>query len=515
MKIVKVTKHQGSRNPTFQQVKSFYEDVLSPTNINTIDEHVFDHVFKQGRFAGVFQFTNPGTQRFVQDLDPHSVADIAAATAIYRPGPLAAHVDKEYVKARREGNCKSYGHPLVDNVLADTLGFIIYQESIQQVAMSLANFSEDDADRLRKAILKRTTKDASKSKSLTEILHDKFIIGATANGYPEKKAEDLYEDMKAFAAYGFVKAHAFSYAYVTYQCAWLMTYFEPEWLCSYVETMLSDPDSRKKAIAEIKAMGYDISKVDINKSGRDWEISEDGKTFYPSFLTVKGLGLTAVNEILVKRPYRKLEDLLWDNNGDWKHSKFSKKSLESLVKVGAFDSMNLVGPDLKFETYRQMHYVVIEHADELRKRLKTDPERHIRRLSELLDESKSLEDWSRGDIVKSHVELFGSVEPDVLLSDNVRAQLRQFEITPIEECQGKGTHWFVLSDVKKKTTKTGRNYFMMSVFGSDGSSYRMFVWNSGNAEITSLRKYACYIAQIKKDKMGISTSLRDMREVAE
>lgn len=515
MKIVKLTKHQGTTNPTFQQVKSFYEDILSPTNVDTVDDRVFDHVFKQGRFAGVFQFTNPGTQRFVQDIDPRSVADIAAATAIYRPGPLAAHVDKEYVKARRDGICKSYGHPLVDDVLVDTLGFIIYQESIQQVAMSLANFSEDDADRLRKAILKRTTKDAGKSKSLTEILHDKFIIGAVANGYPEKKAEELYEDMKAFAAYGFVKAHAFSYAYITYQCAWLMTYFEPEWLCSYVETMLDDPDNRSRALAEIKAMGYEVAKIDINRSGRDWEISENGRTFYPSFLTVKSLGLTAVSEILIKRPYNKLEDLLWDSTGEWKHGKFNKKAFESLVKVGAFDSMNLVGPNRLFETYRQMHHVVIENMDDLRKRLKSDPERHTRRLSELIAESKQLPDWDRSDIVKSHVELFGSIDPDQLLSDNIRLQLKQFDIPSIEDCQGKSTHWFILSDVKKKTARNGRNYFMMSVFGSEGTTYRLFVWNSGNAEPTSLRKYACYIAQIRKDKMGFSTSLRDMREVEE
>jgi len=474
---------------------------------------VFDHVFRGNRFAGLFQFTNPNTQRFIRDLDPRSVHDLAAATAIYRPGPLAADVDKLYIKAKREGTKKDYGHPAVSEVLDETMGFVIYQEQLQEISMKLSGFSDDDADRLRKAILKRTTKDVGKGKSLTEKLHDQFVDGAVKNGYPKAKAEALYEDLRAFAAYGFNRAHSYSYGYISYQCAWLMAYYEPEWLCSYVETMLDDPDNRRRALAEIKAMGYEVAKVDINRSGREWEISEDGRTFYPSFLTVKSLGLTAVSEILIKRPYRKLEDLLWDSTGEWKHSKFNKKAFESLVKVGAFDSMNLVGPDRTFETYRQMHHVVIDSMDDLRKRLKTDPERHVRRLSELITESKQLPDWDRGEIVKSHVELFGSVDPDVLLSDDVRAQLKQFDIPPIEECQGKGTYWFVLSDVKKKTARNGRNYFMLSAFGSDGSTYRMFVWNSGNAETNSLHKYACYIAQIRKDKMGFSTSLRDMREV--
>jgi DNA polymerase-3 subunit alpha len=506
-------RHLKIRNPTFDQVREYYETKLSPANIDTADPKVFDHVFRGNRFAGVFQFTNPSTQKFMRELDPRNVDDIAAATAIYRPGPLAAHVDKEYVRARNENSYKSYGHPIVDETLRDTRGFVVYQEQIQQVAMNLAGFSEDDADRLRKAILKRTTKDVGKAKSVTEELHDKFIAGAVANGYSENKAETLYEDMRAFAAYGFVKAHAYSYAYVTYQCAWLMTYYEPEWLCSYAETMLADPDSRRRALAEIKAMGYDVAKVDINKSGKEWEISDDGKTFYPSFLTVKGVGLTAIDEIIIKRPYRKLEDLFWNNDGSWRHSKFNAKAMDALLRVGALDSMKLVGPDRQFETYRQLHHVLLDGQADLKKRLKTDPERHIRRLNELIEESKQLPDWNRGEIVKSHVELFGSIESDVLLSENVRTQLKQFDIPPIEDCQNKGTHWFVLSDVKKKTTRTGRNYFMLSVFGSDGSSYRVFVWNSGNSDPSMLRKYACYIAQLRKDKMGISTSLKDMREV--
>lgn len=508
-------RHNGVRNPTHTQVQKWYDENLTPSRIDPADERVFDHVFRGSRFAGIFQFTNPSTQRFITDLDPRSVHDLAAATAIYRPGPLAANVDKLYIKAKRSGDKKDYGHPAIAEVLDETMGFVIYQEQLQELAMKLSGFSEDDADRIRKAILKRTTKDSSKGKSLTDELHEKFIAGAFANGYPIAKAEALYEDVRAFAAYGFNRAHSYSYGYISYQCAWLMTYFEPEWLCSYVESMLNDPDSRRRAISEIKSMGYEIAKVDINRSGREWEISKDGLTFYPSFLTIKSLGLSAVNEILVKRPYHKLEDLLWDETGEWKHGKFNKKAFESLIKVGAFDSMNLVGPDRTFETYRQMHYAVIDNMDDLRKRLKTDPTRYQRRLSELIQESKQLPDWDRGEIVKSHVELFGSIDPEILINENVRLQLKQYDIGPIEECDNKGTYWFVLSDVKKKTARNGRNYFMLSVFGSDGSTYRMFVWNSGNAEPSKLRKYACYIAQIKKDKMGFSTSLKDMREVSE
>lgn len=508
-------RHHGVRNPTFAQVRDWYNENLTPSRIDPADEQVFDHVFRGGRFAGIFQFTNPSTQRFIMDLDPRSVHDLAAATAIYRPGPLAADVDKLYIKAKRDGNKKDYGHPAVNEVLDETMGFVIYQEQLQELSMKLSGFSEDDADRIRKAILKRTTKDVGKGKSLTEELHEKFVDGAVANGYARDKAEALYEDLRAFAAYGFNRAHSYSYGYISYQCAWLMTYFEPEWLCSYVESMLGDPDSRRRAISEIKAMGYEVAKVDINRSSKEWEISDDGRTFYPSFLTVKGMGVSAINEILVHRPYRKLEDLLWHEDTTWKHSKFNAKALDALIRVGAFDSMGLVGPGRTFETYRQLHHVLIDGQADLKKRLKTDPTRHIRRLAELVEESKTLEDWDREKIVKDQVELFGSIDPDTLLDDDVKEQLRQHDVPPIEQCDSAkyATYWMVLAGGVKKTAKTGNNFFQLSVYGSDGSTHRMFVWGTGSAGIDSLKKYACYIVRVKKDKLGFSTNLRDMREV--
>jgi len=508
-------RHSGIRNPTFAQVKEWYDDNLTPSRIDPNLSDVFNHVFRESRFAGIFQFTNPSTQRFITDLDPRSVHDLAAATAIYRPGPLAADVDKLYIKARRDGVKKDYGHAAVNECLEDTMGFVIYQEQIMEISMKLSGFSEVEADKLRKAILKRTTKDASKGKTLTDELHEKFVDGAEAKGYPRAKAELLYDDLQAFAAYGFNRAHSYSYGYISYQCAWLMTYYEPEWLCSYVESMLGDPDSRRRALAEIKAMGYDVAKVDINRSNREWEIASDNRTFYPSFLTVTGVGTSAVNELLVKRPYRKLEDLLWDENGTWRHSKFNSKSLGALVTLGAFDSMQIVGPGRTFENYKQLHHVIVDGQAELKKRLKKDPEYHTRRLAELIEESKTLTDWTRDEIVKNQIELYGSIDPDALLDDDLRMQLKAHDIPPLEECTTAkyGTYWMVLSDGKKKTARTGNNFFQLACYGSDGAIHRMFVWSTAEHQISELKKYACYVVRVKKDKLGFSCSLRDMREV--
>lgn len=196
-------RHEGIKNPTNKEINDWYYTHITPSKIDPNDKNVLKNVFHEGRFLGIFQFTNSGAQEFIKELQPKNVTDISTATAIYRPGPLSADVDKLYIKARNSNQKKDYGHPKVNAALENTNGFIIFQEQIQKIAMELADFSPEDADRLRKAILKKTTKDSGKSKSETEILQEKFIEGSIKNGYPKHMAESLYEDMRAFAKYGF------------------------------------------------------------------------------------------------------------------------------------------------------------------------------------------------------------------------------------------------------------------------------------------------------------------------
>lgn len=282
-------RHEGIKNPTNKEINDWYYTYITPSKIDPADQKVLKNVFHDGRFPGIFQFSQSSAQQFVQDIKPKNVMDIAIATAIYRPGPLAANVDKLYIKALNENSSKDYGHPIVNEVLAPSRGFVVFQEQISKVAMELSDFTAVEGEKLRKAILKRTTKGASSAKSETEILQEKFIEGAVRNGYPRESAERLYEDMRAFAAYGFVKSHAVSYSYISYQCAWLFTYYPAEWLCAYAETMISTPESRSQMMSELKSLGYTIADVDINNSEHEWTISDDGKTFYPSLVPSRGL----------------------------------------------------------------------------------------------------------------------------------------------------------------------------------------------------------------------------------
>ena len=172
----------------------------------------------------------------------------------------------------------------------------------------VAGFPQKDCDMIRRTIMKRSASKADAMKKQAEDLKKQFVEGCIGNGISMRIAEGLYEKILFFSGYGFNKSHAVSYAIDSYYCAWLMTYYKEEWLCAYLEAMSSNPDKRKKAISEIKKLGYKIVPTDINHADKYWTIL-DGKRFMPSFLSCKGVGEAAIDEIIENRPYREIDDL--------------------------------------------------------------------------------------------------------------------------------------------------------------------------------------------------------------
>jgi DNA polymerase-3 subunit alpha len=198
-------RHEGISNPTWNDVNDWYQKHLSPDVIDEADPKVFNRVFKEKRFAGIFQFTAKHTQKFIHEFDPENVNDLAAATAIYRPGPLAAKVDKLYIEAKRDRSKIHYDHPAKKKVFEPTLGFCLFQEQLMQIAHELGGLSLDECDKLRKSILKRSVSGLSKNKSESEILEEKFIDGAEKNGYPRDKAKSFFDELAKWSSYGFNK----------------------------------------------------------------------------------------------------------------------------------------------------------------------------------------------------------------------------------------------------------------------------------------------------------------------
>lgn len=303
-------------------------------------------------------------------------------------------------------------------------------------------------------------------------------------------------------------SHSLAYAFCSYQTAWLMTYFEPEWLCAYIESMIGDPDSRAQAISEIKSFGYKIGKVDINVSSYRWEVDRESKTFFPSFRTVKGVGDAAIEEILRNRPYNSLEDLLWNEDGKWRHSKFNKRCLENLIKVEAFDSMGIVNKSAPspFSSYKQMHMCLIEEGDSLKKKKGRET------LSSLVKDSMMVEDWTTVEKIAFHRELIGDIDMSLIVSQELQDYLAQKEVKSIGEMeQGVHLSWFVLTNSVQKLTKNKKPYLLLHALDASGKQHRIFAWGAPNGAVPDIN--CAYLAEVEKNDFGLSLRYYKMKRL--
>lgn len=502
-------RHHDIESPTFLQVRDWFNDNMHPDSIDLDDQHVYENVYHKGRWGGVFQCTNKGAQRLFVKAKPQSIIDIATLTSIYRPGPLSAKVDKLYVNAKNNPDDIDYKHPLIKQVLEKTYGMIIFQEQVMELCNVVAGFPKEDCDMVRRAIMKRSASQSTAKMKQARELRQRFIDGSATNGIPKEVSGDLYDKILYFSGYGFNASHAVSYALDSYYCAWLMTYYEEEWLCAYMEAMSVNPTKQAKAISEIKALGYKIVPIDINHATKDWSILE-GKRLMPSFTSCKGVGDSAVSEIIANRPYTNVEDLLWNDDGSWRHSKFNKRALESLIKIQAFNSMDIVGTGKTFVSYKQMHEALIGANADIKKRTKKDPFRGKNNLYEILLELPE-DEWGKKERAQFSIDLLGAFNPATIMSQDLMDELDRRGIQPIDEIENKDFYWFVVIGVKPKLTKNKKPYLLLTTAGVGGQHVRMFVW--GCSADTDIPLYSVCAAEVDKNEYGCSTNLRRFKVI--
>ena len=328
-----------------------------------------------------------------------------------------------------------------------------------------------------------------------------------------------HEDHQFYLANGILtsNSHAVAYGFTSYQCAWLMTYYEAEWLCAYSEYMLGDKDKRDRALSEVKEFGYKLEKVDINFSERDWTIGSDGKSFYPGFKTVKGVGESAIQEILDNRPYTSIENFLWDESGEFRHSKFNKKAVSALTSIEAFDSMNLVGKDRLFPNYKAMQWVLCENGDEIKKTSKRDPERPRKTLERLVAECKEIKEWNPEERIKNHVEILGSFGPELVLGESGMKVLYESGIWSIDEFEtyGPDVYWFILLNIEYKKTKNGKDYAMLHVTAANGAKKKIVYWDLFTNILDKLEIYSAYMSPIEKIDFfdGMQGKLKNLKKI--
>jgi DNA polymerase-3 subunit alpha len=353
--IEKVLQKNGESSD-FGNVKKWYSEHLHPENLDFNDQAVYDYVFRGGHWAGIFQFSQEGAQKFCANADPHSLVDLAIITSIYRPGPLGAGVDKLFLKRKEGENDDEYviDHPLYNEVTKATYGFIVFQEQISSLVSKLGEgISEDDGQKIRKLLTKKKGGDFDKLQPYI----DKFYLGCNNKNIPEDIAIKIWETIKFFSLYGFNFSHALSYSIISFQSAYLSTYYPYLW----IEALLDVEYDLKGdgLVQELRKSGYQVSHLsEAGWENANWTCS-GGKLLPPTWI-INGVS----KDFAEKLSEQKFESLI----EVWRFfiQEREKKLLSTFVLCGVFDRllracsrkglMDLIGK-YKGQIYSQPHLV--------------------------------------------------------------------------------------------------------------------------------------------------------------
>jgi len=507
-------RHEGVPNPTFADIKKWYKDHLHPNVIDLDDQKVYEHIYHNGNYAGIFQCSQRDTQRFFTEAKPTSVVDIAALTSIYRPGPMGANVHKKYVDSKNNPKKVTYKHPLIKQVLEETYGHLVFQEQAMKLGNVVGGMNLDETDVLRKVVSKKyKPEDPMYAKAIA--MEKVFIEGGLTNKLSEDVLIELYQNIKEFAKYSFNLSHALSYGINSYLCAWLLTYYEPEWLCAYVETQLNNPKEKANAISELKSFGYDFAKIDINKATDHWTIVEGDKKLMPSLLSCKDVGKTSIAELIQKRPYDDIYGFLWEESGEWRHSKFNKKNFDVLIKINAFDSLDCVGENKLFKNYAHMHKTIIGNWTLLKKKLKKDTfDSQCQKLDDLAAETDD-SDWDLNEKLEMYKELMGQTNLDLIIPKNIQKKLLSKGYNSIDafpDDKEGALCWFVVEDWIKRKTKYGKPYIILNVSGLSGRQDSIKIWDWD--ESVKFSKNTGYRAFVEQDNFGFKLKVRHIFEIS-
>ena len=291
------------------------------------DQKVFD-LLSSGNTVGLFQVESAGMREALMKMKPNHLEDIIALVALYRPGPMSNIPIYNDCKHGRQQ--PDYLHPLLEEILKPTYGVIIYQEQVMQIAQTLAGFTAGEADILRRAMGKKKRAELEKQKQ-------GFINGAVKNGIAKDVAASIFLKIEPFAEYGFNKSHAAAYAIISYQTAFLKTYYPKEFFAASMTMDLSNQNKLSEFYEELKRMNIKIIRPDINKCFADFKFDDDN--FYYALGGIKSVGFDAISNVVKERidngEFKSINDFLNRVNP----KDINKLQLEGLVKAGAFDGL--------------------------------------------------------------------------------------------------------------------------------------------------------------------------------
>ncbi|HEY1271580.1 MAG TPA: DNA polymerase III subunit alpha, partial [Terriglobales bacterium] len=294
------------------------------------DAETYEKVFHKGLTSGVFQFESYGMRDVLRRYQPNSIEDLTALNALYRPGPIQGGMIDDFIE-RKHGRRKiEYELPELQQVLAETLGVIVYQEQVMQIANRLAGYSLGEADLLRRAMGKKQAEEMAAQR-------ERFVQGAVQRGYPTRKIEKIFDLMAQFAGYGFNKSHSAAYALLAYHTAYLKTHYPVEFMAALLTSVTASTDDVVKYINECREMGIAVEPPDINVS--DANFTPHGAAIRFGLAAVKNVGHNAIDSIVAGRKKLGQYQTIFEFCESVDLRLLNKRVLESLIKSGAMDSL--------------------------------------------------------------------------------------------------------------------------------------------------------------------------------
>jgi DNA polymerase-3 subunit alpha len=314
---------------TLKSIKANHGTELDIESVPLDDPGVYA-MFCGGHTIGIFQFESSGMRDYLRKLCPETLDDLIAMNALYRPGPLDAGTIDDYI-SRKHGKQKvQYLHPLLEPILEETYGVIVYQEQVIKIAMALAGFSAGEGDLLRKAMGKKV-------RELMVQQQQKFLTGCENRGIERNIAERVFEQIETFARYGFNKSHAAGYSYLAYQTAYLKVHFPREFLAASLTSEMGNTDRVIVLMEECRRLGVPVLPPDIQYSRSEFAV--EGEAIRCGLGAVKNVGVGAIEKIIEARVKDGPFSSLFDFVARVDSKAMNRRMLESLIKAGATDSL--------------------------------------------------------------------------------------------------------------------------------------------------------------------------------
>ncbi|MCI6408053.1 DNA polymerase III subunit alpha [Veillonella caviae] len=285
-------------------------------------------ILTKGDTSGVFQLESDGITKLVMDLKPEHFEDLIPLVALYRPGPLGSGMVEDFIDRRHGKKEVTYLHPILEPILKDTFGVILYQEQVMQIASAMGGFSLGQADLMRRAMGK-------KKESVLKAQRESFVAGAIGNGISENIANEVFDLLVYFAGYGFNKSHSAAYAYIAYQTAYLKAHYFPEFMAATMTSFMQNMDKLTYYINSCKKHNVKVLGPDVNYSEHSFAVQGDAIRF--GLGGIKHVGDNAIYKLIQERERNGLYTSITDFCRRVDSKVVNKRLLESLIRCGAMD----------------------------------------------------------------------------------------------------------------------------------------------------------------------------------